>query len=123
MLRKADVEPTMSSPDAIPHTPAGGGAVSSQVQDQLEQAKEIARQRGFTKFSDLSNGIVWASKAAKYDLMTAEQFTKVKPLGLTKDDVRVIRHSCSSVDRASSGRNPSAGARPDLLTFYLENWE
>jgi len=100
---------------------AKAGSVSSRVASHLEDVKGIAAEHG-VPLNRFGNGYLWANKDANLTLRTPTQLASVKARGFTPQQVTKIRDYYRAVDEASSGANPSASYRADLMQYYLDNW-
>ena len=96
-------------------------SVSAKVADKFNRVRAIAKDHGLN-VPEFGGGYLWANKDANLALQTPEQLAEVKARGFTKSEINTIRDYYRAVDSASTGTNPSAGYRAQLMQYYLDNW-
>lgn len=96
-------------------------SVSAKVADKFNRVRAIAKDHGLN-VPEFGGGYLWANKDANLALQTPEQLAEVKARGFTKSEIKTIRDYYRAVDSASTGTNPSAGYRAQLMQYYLDNW-
>ena len=85
---------------------------------------------GFATRNDFDE-TAWGGRslADASNLKTSEQVTKMRDLGMTREDVQYWRNFYQDIHNKSAAKfadnpskiNPSAGSRADLFQYYMDN--